>query len=84
MYGMFGLKLANDGCLMMNSFKNSNQGRRMREWNDNHRPRQDNNPFFQSKPYLAARRKVMWERVHAYMIIACAIGVIGILLFWPN
>ncbi len=62
----------------MNSYKNSDQARRMREWN------YSRDKFFQSEAYLNARRKALrQERIYAYCVVGCAITVIGVLMFWP-
>lgn len=66
----------------MNSFKNSNQGRRMQEWSrDQELSRQYD--WINSPAYQAARHKAIKDRFHAYIIVGCAIVVIAILMFWP-
>lgn len=65
----------------MNSFKNSPQGQRLRDWQ---RDKNWDKELERQRRYVVARQKALkWQRIHSFMIIGCAIAVCGILMFWP-
>lgn len=79
----------------MDSFKNSEQARKIREWRDAE-IKSLNMPLFEaqnkewarddwqnSPAYLAAKRKALKDKIQVYAMVACAIAVAGILMFWP-